>query len=307
MMYQNSNKEMVRELAAQTMKVHRLRNLMAGIAIALTMVLILAVCGAGVSTVQAILKESDMNPGPGTNGISFTGDEAVQKKLEALPQIEWADMTKLCTAGTPKNSEFSGMTVKFMGVDEGYYGHNYVDLISGSYPSGNGELLMSDTMAERLGMTTEPGQKFTVEITVQKNGKTQNVPVEMTISGFYDNPLRQIVGYEELYTTVDFQECYNPELGASSQKIYTKVEGLDANTSQQELISVLDGISQEIGGAAYTFISPANLTMIWAGGGALLLLIMLCGYFLIYNIFYISTVNDIRFIGSMRTIGMTGN
>ena len=39
---------------------------------------------------------------------------------------------------------------------------------------------------------------------------------------------------------------------------------------------------------------------------AVLLLIIACGYFLIYNIFYISVVNDIRFMGEMKTIGMTG-
>lgn len=36
------------------------------------------------------------------------------------------------------------------------------------------------------------------------------------------------------------------------------------------------------------------------------LMIMFCGYLLIYNIFYISVVNDIRFFGMLKTIGTTG-
>lgn len=35
-------------------------------------------------------------------------------------------------------------------------------------------------------------------------------------------------------------------------------------------------------------------------------MIMFCGYLLIYNIFYISVVNDIRFFGMLKTIGTTG-
>ena len=31
--------------------------------------------------------------------------------------------------------------------------------------------------------------------------------------------------------------------------------------------------------------------------------VMFCGYLLIYNIFYISIVNDIRFFGMLKTIG----
>lgn len=33
--------------------------------------------------------------------------------------------------------------------------------------------------------------------------------------------------------------------------------------------------------------------------------VMFCGYLLIYNIFYISIVNDIRFFGMLKTIGTT--
>lgn len=39
-MFENTNQEMVREIADETMKVHRLRNIMATIAIALTAILI---------------------------------------------------------------------------------------------------------------------------------------------------------------------------------------------------------------------------------------------------------------------------
>lgn len=56
-MFENTNQEMVREIADETMKVHRLRNIMATIAIALTAILITVLCGMGIGTVLATIKE----------------------------------------------------------------------------------------------------------------------------------------------------------------------------------------------------------------------------------------------------------
>ena len=70
-MFENSNKGIVREIADETMKVHRLRNIMACFAIALTAVLITIVCGAGITISKAIMTEQQMNPGPGSYGAGI--------------------------------------------------------------------------------------------------------------------------------------------------------------------------------------------------------------------------------------------
>ena len=70
-MYENSNREIIKDIARGTMRVHRLRNIMACLAIALTTILISIVCGAGVSTGKAIMTEAQMNPAPGTNGAGI--------------------------------------------------------------------------------------------------------------------------------------------------------------------------------------------------------------------------------------------
>ncbi len=56
-MFENTNKEMVREIADETMKVHRLRNIM------------------------ATIKEKQMNPGPGCNGAAIMGGVEVYEKV----------------------------------------------------------------------------------------------------------------------------------------------------------------------------------------------------------------------------------
>lgn len=304
-MYENSNKEMVREIARGTMKVHRLRNIMACLAIALTAILITVVCGAGVSTVKALMTEAQMNPAPGTNGAGIYGNREVLEKIEKQPEVEWADIARLCMKGTPKNKEFAGNTVKFLAVSDGYYQHHYVELINGTYPKNEHEILMSDTLAKKIGKDMTPGQKMTLNLIVQEGGERVQKPVEVTISGFYDNPLEAIEDYEELYTVEEFPDIYNPELGDEGT-IYTKLEGVTAQTPSSEVSEKLNGLNEAVGGNGTCLVTTQDYTMLFLGGAALILLLIAYGYILIYNIFYISVVNDIRFMGSMKTIGMTG-
>ena len=305
-MYENSNKGIVKDIAKGTMKVHRLRNVMACLAIALTAVLITLVCGAGVGTVQALMTEAQMNPAPGTNGAGIIGDPELLEKVREQPGVEWADIARLCMLGTPGNQEFAGNTVKFLAVDEGYYGHHYVDLICGGYPQNAGEILMSDTLAEESGREMTPGQKMTIDLLVEENGDRIEKPIEVTISGFYNNPLRAIEDYEEIYTTEDFPDIHNPQLGDDNSVIYTKLEGVTNQTPTAEVEEKLESLNGAVGGNGIVMVATQDFTMVFLGGAALLVLLIVYGYILIYNIFYISVVNDIRFMGSMKTIGMTG-
>ncbi|MBS5082278.1 MAG: hypothetical protein E7B11_22170 [Clostridiales bacterium] len=100
MMFENSNKDIVKEIADETMKVHRLRNIMACFAIALTAILITIICGMGISTVKAMMTEHEMNPGPGTNGAGVYGNAELLEKVRNQPEVEWADIARPCMYGT---------------------------------------------------------------------------------------------------------------------------------------------------------------------------------------------------------------
>ena len=250
--------------------------------------------------------DSQMNPAPGTNGAGIMGDREVLEKVREQPEVEWADIARLCMLGTPGNQEFAGNTVKFLAVDEGYYGHHYVDLICGEYPQNAGEILMSDTLAEESGREMTQGQKMTIDLLVEENGDRIEKPVEVTVSGFYNNPLRAIEDYEEIYTTEEFPDIYNSELGDGNSVIYTKLEGVTNQTPTAEVEEKLESLNEAVGGNGIVMVATQDFTMVFLGGAALLVLLIVYGYILIYNIFYISVVNDIRFMGSMKTIGMTG-
>lgn len=141
-------------------------------------ILITVLCGMGIGTVLATIKEKQMNPGPGCNGAAIMGGVEVYEKVLEQPEVEWADLARLCTEGTPHNKEFAGLTVRLLGVSDSFYGHQYVDLISGEYPKVPEEILLSDTMAEHLGMEMKPGQKMTLNLIVLRDRERVEEPVD---------------------------------------------------------------------------------------------------------------------------------
>ena len=67
-MFKNSNKEVVKEIARESMKAHKLRNLTAVLGIMLTTLLITMVCTVGISFYDTIDRGTDITPGPLADG-----------------------------------------------------------------------------------------------------------------------------------------------------------------------------------------------------------------------------------------------
>ncbi len=301
-MFENTNKALPIEIAKETMRVHRLRNIMACLAIILTCVLITVVCGVGIGTVDANIAESGVKPGPGTNGMGIYGDMQTLDKIRMQTGVEWADIARPCTQGSPENKEFVGNTVKFLAVNQEYYGHHYVDLISGEYPQNEHEILMSDTLAKKVGREMKPGQKIKLNLVILKGGKRVLVSHEFIICGFYDNPLERIDNYEEIYTLETAPDKINPALNDISSVIYVKLKNSSSPTDVSEK---MEDLNKTVGGRGIVLNIEIDISEEVINTTVLLLLVVICGFLLIYNIFYISVVNDIRFMGNMKIIGMT--
>ena len=108
--------------------------------------------------------------------------------------------------------------------------------------------------------------------------------------------------YEEMYTHESFLKDTAPGMAEEKASVFVKL-----NPKGEDVYERLMAISEKVGGDGATYKTQHNtsLDMILLVVGFLLLIIF-CGYLIIYNIFYISVVNDIRFLGMMKTIGTTG-
>ncbi len=167
-MFRNSNAELEKELAAEDYKARPVRNRIAVLAVALTAILLVVVFSVGIGMVKTVSLSMGASPGPGADSSSIRGDEEVLERVRALPQVEWAALARRCSTTYLHNREFNGLDVRLLAADSVHYEKNMVDLINGKYPESADEILLSDTMSERLGLGQETGISYTLKVVVQE-------------------------------------------------------------------------------------------------------------------------------------------
>ncbi|MDE7133037.1 MAG: ABC transporter permease [Lachnospiraceae bacterium] len=305
-MFRNSNAALEKELAAEDYRAHPVRNRLAILAVALCAVMIIITFSVGIGLAQTVSRSMGAAPGPGADSASLCGDEEILGRIREQPQVEWAAYVRRCSSTRLHNREFNPLDVYLLAADEVHYDKNMVDLIVGSYPEHADEILLSDTISERLGLEQQVGISFSLKVVVEREGEQVEQEFPMTVCGYYRNPIRNCADiYEEIYTSGKFIDTYNPELPSGYDTIYVKLNNLnplkfghDTEKKLSELNEIVEanGTSYKMSDMTLTVIIPVML---------IVACIMLCGYFFIYNIFDISIVNDIRFYGELKTIGMS--
>ena len=157
MFCKNRQKQILKELATQQLSSHRSRNLVMVIAIALTALLLSFVFTAGLSFIATMRESSEAAPGPYEDG-AVIGTPDHYEKIVQMENVEWADLVLSCSSSSLKNDEFTGIQTELLAPDEGYYCHNKIMPVSGTYPQDSNDIMISDTLAERLGIENAGGQ-----------------------------------------------------------------------------------------------------------------------------------------------------
>ena len=308
MFCKNRQKQVLKELATQQLSSHRSRNLVMVIAIALTALLLSFVFTAGLSFIATMRESSEAAPGPYEDG-AVMGTPAHYEKIVQMENVEWADLVLSCSSSSLKNDEFAGIQTELLAPDEGYYCHNKIIPVSGTYPQEPNDIMISDTLAERLGIENAGGQLLLYVVVTSDNGNKEETAVPMEICGVYGNPIKNLSSiYEEIYTAPGFIQWKNPCLEAGRDYIYIKLNDLNPFALKSDVYSKLEQIRQDVG-ANYVqtrhynnfFYSLSTVIPVIL----LALLIVVSGYFLIYNVFSISITMDVEWFGMMKTIGAT--
>ncbi|WP_414732830.1 ABC transporter permease [Acetobacterium carbinolicum] len=306
-MFRNNNKEIVKSLAANGLKKNRNRNMVMVIAIFLATVLISFVLTAGFSFFTTMYESSQATPGPGADGALIGTRETYDKAL-ANSQVEWADFVSKCSTTSLHNDDFAGIQTELLAPDESFYTHNYIALIQGVFPKTKTQILISDTLAQKIGIK-ELGTEIALQVVVLQNNEEQEQEIPFEVCGIYKNPLANISGsYEEIYTVPDFIETYNPEMPKNNNAIYVKLNNLNPFLLKSDVYGKLSELGEvthadaiqtkNYSTFAYSLVMALPLLLF-------IVLIMMSGYFLIHNVFAISVTSDVRWFGMMKTIGTT--
>lgn len=300
-MLENANQEVMREIGRKTFKIHWQRNAMAILAIALTTLLITMIFTVGISFLDTIKRGTEIAPGPLADG-GVVAPLPVYEKIQNMEQVEWAAYVRPCNLGSLHNQEMIGINAVLLAPNQEFYARNNVEIVSGTFPKSADEIIISNTMAKRLGMGEETGGNYILRPVILEAGKQVEKEISVIITGIYTSPIEPLAPiYEEIYTAESFLETYAPQMQEKAATIYIRFKDME---DDRFVGNYLEEIRENVGGEGIKYIIPQSFPILYYLLLAMLLaLIMFCGYLLIYNVFYIFIANDIRFYGLLKTIG----
>lgn len=315
-----SNQKTIRTLSFRTMKEKKGKNLIAILAIALTTLLFTALFTVGSSMLESIQEATFRQVGTCAHG----GYKNVT--MEEYEHIRKAggirDISYDIIAGFGVNTELNAIQTEVRFAEDKMAKWSYSYPEEGRMPEAFNECAASSKVLEALGIPLKVGEKVPLKISTHDGaGNEKMIEQEFVLSGFwYSNDASRAqelwISRQWLEKNVEFPEQNYEErmnqTGAYSVEGYMQI-GLWFDSSfdiegQMEELTRRAGYSEEnlhvSVNWAYAASDVDGVTLILGIG--ILFLIILSGYLIIYNIFYINVTADIRYYGLLKTIGTTG-
>ena len=305
-------KNMLNTLARRSFSAGRIRNLIAVLAIALTAVLFTSVTTIGLGTYESLTLSMQLLKGSKSDG-DFRN--MTTEQFEALSD---ADFIRECGLRMPvgflTNTDRHNIELDVM--DETEAELLFCNPSHGSMPQSADEIVTSDLALRNLGAEPKVGETVTIEFTA--HGKDYSM--DMVVSGWYEATNDQT---STMVAGTAFREA-NPDLFRYTYQDDREIAGTYwSDIIASGTVGLLDNMknwSRSVGGDPEDMEAPNYLPgivnemtnqsidpSILAMGTVFVILFIFCGYLLIYNVFDIAVMQDIRRYGLYRTIGMSRN
>lgn len=312
-----ANGKTIRRLSWKTFCANKTRNMVAVLAIALTAMMFTALFTI-IITMNYSSEQQTMRQ---VGGYSHGGFKRLEK--EQVDELREDDLIKECGAtflfGTPRQAPFQKIWTELRYAEDNYAKFCWSLPTTGKMPEAEKEIAMDTTILEALGVPAKLGVE--VELTFPKGRET--VTDTFTLSGYWDaDPAlpAHMVWMDEEYVlsrmaevSSDVQEMegignwYLDLVFEDSKDIEGKLAQIAENhgytlgeKTEGNMLSI--GINWAYTSTHAEAVDAQSMVMMMGA----LLLILLTGYLIIYNVFQISVAGDIRFYGLLKTIGTTG-
>lgn len=301
--------DMLGILARRSFAASRVRNLIAVLAIALTAALFTAVTSIGLGTMESFTLTLQMQKMSRSDGdIRYMTAE----QFEAMRQADFIEKAGLrIPVGFLTNARRHN--IEFDVEDETQAKLTFAMPTHGSIPKAANEVVASSLALRDLGVTPEEGAEFTIEFTA--HGQDYCIPV--ALSGWYEALDSQIsvmwagTAFRDAHPDI-FQYTFHEDgdITGTYFSDFTVYNTFHLEEKLQELAYGLGGQTENMDKSGYlqvvvNRVANANPSIFQITVVLLFMgLFMLCGSLLIYNVFDIAVMQDIRRFGLYRVIGM---
>lgn len=307
-LFGNNNAAVIKRLSKRYFKKNRVRNFAAILAIFLTAFLFTSITSLAFSMASSLQLSQQMLKGSKADGdIRYMNEEQYQQLISS-DFVEQAGCRRVL--GFAANS--SGHSIEIDYANDIQQELTFCVPTHGNAPQKANEISTSDLALEALGVEAEIGAPVPIEFELR--GKAYHF--DMILSGWWeassDTVSRMIVSEKFaaenpdlfLHTYAEDGELAGTYLSDVVLKDKTNVKG-----QLQEFARSVGGNPDDMSASNYILcaenevtiqkIQPSTIVAI----GCFVLLFMICGYLLIYNIFDISVMQDVQQYGLLRTLG----
>lgn len=316
-----SNKKYVRRLADKSFRALKVRNMIAILAIALTTSLFTALFTVGFSMNETFQQSNFRQVGGYSHGAFKDLTKEQYMELKEDPLIKEHGVRRVVGRGIGDALRKNHVEISWNDTNGAKW--MWLDPIEGRLPKeGTNEAAADLEILKLLGVQPKIGEKFIVSMDVA--GK--QIEKEFTLCGWWEKDpicVANIILIPESKVDAILNEA-GVKIPCDDKKIGTwqlSVMFSDARNIEDNLNTILKNhgyqsedeektenyidIGINWGYTSVQFSQKADPMTVFLVV-ILLLLITFTGYLIIYNIFRISVVNDIRFFGLLKTIGTTG-
>ncbi len=311
------NGKAIRTLADKSFRASKSRNRIAMIAIALTAVLFTCLFTMGMGTVESLQKATMRQAGgDGHAVLKYITDEEFDAVKDHPLIKEIAYNRTLCD--DVENEEFLKRRAEFWYYDDVGLKLGFCEPTTGHKPVAENEVIADTKTLGLMGVPLEIGAPLTLTLTVHG----QTVQRDFILAGWWESDPVFNVG--QIFASRAYVDAHWAELKNTYKEdnsltgvicAYLMFDNSVDLEGKLERVITESGYSLDEYAPNYiahnvnwsylsTNFSMDAGTLLALGSG--LLLILLTGYLIIYNIFQISVIRDIRFYGLLKTIGTTG-
>lgn len=314
-----NSKKAIRRLSNRSFKANVSRNIIAVIAIALTAILFTALFTVGSGMIENIQRQTMRQAGGGGMAyLKYITDEQYNdiKDHPLIDRISYSRM--ICDEVISDKLLKRHAEIYYMndvGMELGFCTPTH-----GRKPETENEIIMDTRAMKMLGLPEEVGAPVTFKMKIHGG---EIVEREFVLSGWWEaDPTFDMASImvvskayidahiDELYNS--FRENYEYTGVINSYVMFKNSFGLE---SKLERIITESGYSMDENAPNFV---ESNVNWSYLSSNfsldlptvaaviAAIALIIFTGYLIIYNIFQISVIKDIRFYGLLKTIGTTG-
>ena len=314
------NQKVIRNLSDKSFRASHTRNTIAVLAIALTSMLFTTLFTIGLGSVENFQQQTMRQSGGDSHGVI---KDITMEEYEALKDHPLIKESAACEvlADNVANPEFLKRHVELWYVPEYHYPHRYLEIEEGRAPEKADEVLVDEVTMELLGLPKKTGQEITLSLQVG----TADPAAEdrtFTVTGILRADPAMNTGF--VVTSEDYLTKYAEEIKAAEREEYAMTGRIDMDVNFSNSFNIQKKLEQVITESGYSVTEgdknylSSNVNWAYVSDGAQsdpmtmgavaggLFIILLTGYLIIYNVFQISVVKDIRYYGLLKTIGTTG-